>query len=609
MQTLNSIGVISKVSTNKIVIEIPDTNKINYNFHGDLYICEGINSFVTIYKSLHQKFIYQIINLAELEKPFDNVEEESKFYNKAYFEAIPIGEIKGDNFKFGLSKFPMIGNDVYLTDFLDMDLIFKIEDNIPALTLGLLASHEYYSPKFSLDKLLSNHMCVLGNTGSGKSTTVRKLLNEIILTAEEFSLDINSANFIIFDVHDEYDNLPDKASTITDVLKDISIPLDTLSPDDWINLVQPASAVQLPILMNGLRLANLIENNEASFCDWVKAYCALELYNNVHTEVVGKRTKIVSLLQNITDPTIKSILTRYSSQYGNFQGYDEQVFIDAIKSFIRNKSTYHYEDCSELILSLLESSNSKVSQLKNLELGIELTFLFEESKGNSQVRSYCSTLMTRISNLIASYSKSMFDNDQQKINNFNQVCKFDKGFTLFKVASLENKDLLFFTSYVLKIIYNNQKEQRSRNNKQVNSLYHFIFDEAHKYITESDNDFYNSIKIFEQIAKEGRKFGIFMFLASQRPGELSKTVLSQCNNFILHRIRSNVDLEQMRRSIPYISDSQLQRISYLITGSALLVGEAFSVPMEIIIKGEDYGYPSSTLLPSNVWGAFSKETD
>lgn len=92
-----------------------------------------------------------------------------------------------------------------------------------------------------------------------------------------------------------------------------------------------------------------------------------------------------------------------------------------------------------------------------------------------------------------------------------------------------------------------------------------------------------------------------MILASQRPGELSKTVLSQCNNFILHRIRNNVDLEQIRKSIPYLSDEQLIRISYLRTGSALLVGEAFPIPMEIIIHGEEYGKPSRTTLPSEVW--------
>ncbi|MGF7050696.1 DNA helicase HerA-like ATPase [Paenibacillus sp. DS2015] len=144
-----------------------------------------------------------------------------------------------------------------------------------------------------------------------------------------------------------------------------------------------------------------------------------------------------------------------------------------------------------------------------------------------------------------------------------------------------------------------QKENRAVGGEK--KLFHFIFDEAHKYISEKDDENIKSIKIFEQIAKEGRKFGVFMILASQRPGETSKTVLSQCNNFILHKIRNNVDLEQMRKSIPYLNDSQLTRISYLRTGSALLVGEPFSIPMEIIIDGKDYGDISKSYLPSEIW--------
>lgn len=93
-----------------------------------------------------------------------------------------------------------------------------------------------------------------------------------------------------------------------------------------------------------------------------------------------------------------------------------------------------------------------------------------------------------------------------------------------------------------------------------------------------------------------------MVSVSQRPGELSKTVMSQCKNFILHRIRNNIDLEQMRRSIPYLNESQLTRLSYLKTGTALLVGEAFSIPMELIIDGSGYGENSKTVLPSMIWG-------
>jgi len=110
----NSIGVINKVFPYKIVIEIPDTTKINYNFRGDLYVCDGINTFITIYKSFNHKFIYQISSLYEIEKPYDLQDDESKFTNKAFFDAIPVGEIQNGKFQYGVSKFPMIGEEVYL---------------------------------------------------------------------------------------------------------------------------------------------------------------------------------------------------------------------------------------------------------------------------------------------------------------------------------------------------------------------------------------------------------------------------------------------------------------------------------------------------------------
>ena len=133
-----------------------------------------------------------------------------------------------------------------------------------------------------------------------------------------------------------------------------------------------------------------------------------------------------------------------------------------------------------------------------------------------------------------------------------------------------------------------------------NSLYLYLpITEAQNYIAENKDSVAKTV--FERIAREGRKYGISLIVCSQRPSELSKTVLSQCNNYILHRIRNNIDIEQMRKSIPYISDSQLIRIAYLKTGSALLVGEAFSIPMELIIDGSEYGEQSKTIKPSDVW--------
>ena len=150
--------------------------------------------------------------------------------------------------------------------------------------------------------------------------------------------------------------------------------------------------------------------------------------------------------------------------------------------------------------------------------------------------------------------------------------------------------------------FNVFKREKNNRKKGKRNLIHFIFDEAHTYISENiEITTFNPLKIFEKIAKEGRKFGLFMILSSQRPSELSKTVLSQCNNFILHRIRNNIDLEQMRKSISYISDSQLLRLSYLKTGHALVVGEGFNIQLELKIYKDIEDKSSETFKPSQVW--------
>jgi uncharacterized protein len=590
------IGTISKVFFNKIVIDIPSPSDIHHNYKGDVYICNGLNDYLTIYKDINHKFIFQIIGLYEQEKPF-NEQEESKFYEKAYFEAVPVGEILENRFEYGLSTFPMISEEVYLTTVDDIKYILLPDNDSLSISLGQLSTHQYV-PKLSVDSLFTNHLSILGNTGSGKSTTVRKILNEL-LKIEEKNFDIDKLNFIIFDVHNEYQCFDSKHSSYI-CTDDISIPLETLTAEDWINLVQPSSAVQLPVLMNGLKMASIISNNAQHF-KWIRAFCAMELYNNQQTDAVTKRSKIVGLLEKLESVDIKRVLALYNAQYGNFSGSNENDFKRVIFSYIEEVSGVIYEKCQEKLMKLLEEASNKIISLTELKLGIDIVLLLEESKGNSQVRSHCSTLITRIDNLILNYSKTLFDQDGVKINNFIEITQFRKAFTIFDCSSFDDNDLLFFTSYLIREVFEKQKVYRQENGT-INNLYNFILDEAHKYLTDNNQeDRMKSLKVFEKIAKEGRKFGIFLMIASQRPNELSKTVLSQCNNFILHRIRNNIDLEQMRKSIPYINDSQLFRLSFLKTGVVLTVGESFVVPMEIQIDGKEYGKESETIKPSDIW--------
>ena len=111
---LSPIGVVRKVFFNKIVIEIDDMKKLNQNYKGDIYSCEGLDTFILLEKSYEEKLIYQISALYDEEKPLEK-EDNSKFQIKAYFEAVPIGNIIKEKFEYGIERYPLLGDEVYLT--------------------------------------------------------------------------------------------------------------------------------------------------------------------------------------------------------------------------------------------------------------------------------------------------------------------------------------------------------------------------------------------------------------------------------------------------------------------------------------------------------------
>ena len=590
---LSSIGVVKKVFFNKIVIEIDDMRKLNQNYKGDLYSCEGLDTFILLDKSYEEKLIYQISALYDEEKPLEK-EDNSKFQIKAYFEAVPIGNIIKEKFEYGIERYPMLGDEVYLASKEELNKILgnDLEINENNFIIGELSNKKGYYPKINIDNFFTTHISILGNTGSGKSTTIKTIIRKLSEKIDEHFKKEN-INFYIFDIHNEYTNIKAELSNKTS-LDEISIPLELLKKEDWLNLVLPSSAVQLPILINTLKLGNLLENSQAGLTDWIKVYCAKKLYGSQQTDAVTKRTKIISFLSEIDDENIKKSLSSYNSQFGNFSKEEEKYFLDSLDNYIgaSNAEEFLYEN--------LRDAEISIKDIMNLKIALDTILSIEEAKGGNQIRNYCSPLVTRIDNLINQYSKTLFSNDEKKLKKFNLLLEHkDKAFEIINCSGYDNHDLLFITSFILNNIYEREKNNRKKNKKK---LIHFIFDEAHTYISENiDIMNFNPIAVFEKIAKEGRKFGIFMILSSQRPSELSKTVLSQCNNFILHRIRNNIDLEQMRKSIPYILDAQLLRLSYLKTGHALVVGEGFNIQLELKIHNDIEDKSSETFKPSEVW--------
>lgn len=549
---MHSIGKVISVSYNNLVFEVSNFSKLNYNFGGYTYIAKGIVDYVTVVNDINQKFIYQVVKVEDKEHPLSKVEN-SKLEYTGKFDCIPIGIIQNGKIEFNMKHYPSLRDKVYLTSEEEYNLIFSVEDSTESISLGLI--EEKYSAQINLSKIFNHHGAILGNTGSGKSTTIRQIISE----TQKHST--KNLHLHVFDVHDEYSHINDIEKI--DVLNDFKINIENMDLQDWINLVKPSDLVQLPILQTALKLADGIRNTRISKI-WLKCYVAHTLYSYVQTDAVARRTKIINILRETGIDT-----SGYSSQFANFSGTAEENFL---KALIQKMDSEHPGETEYSFLhTQLEASEYKTTSFEDLLNGLEFSFLLEECKGNAQARSHCGTLETRIKSIQSRYSSLLSSNgDVTPIS--------DSQIIVYSVSNLDDDLLLFFSSYLLKNIFDKNK-QLPLEKRDVNI---FILEEAHRYISKSrETSSFQEIERFKKIAREGRKFGCFLFLSSQRPSELSSTVLSQCNNYLIHRIKNNLDLDYMLKTIPYIDSNQLTRISYLPTGTAFIVGELFPIPVEV----------------------------
>lgn len=158
-----------------------------------------------------------------------------------------------------------------------------------------------------------------------------------------------------------------------------------------------------------------------------------------------------------------------------------------------------------------------------------------------------------------------------------------------------------------KMIYDRQKEEVSQNSKIMKTC-HLIIDEAHNILSsefrrngDSWQDF--RLSVFEEIIKEGRKFGFFLTLASQRPADISPTIISQLHNFFVHRLVNEIDLRMLENTMPTLDKNSYNEISSLGQGEAIITGNAMRVPVIVKVSKEKYNRPKSDdIVLTDLWG-------
>ena len=131
-----------------------------------------------------------------------------------------------------------------------------------------------------------------------------------------------------------------------------------------------------------------------------------------------------------------------------------------------------------------------------------------------------------------------------------------------------------------------------------------FLEEAHRYIQNDNDVFLLGYNIFDRIAKEGRKYGTILDIISQRPVDISETVVSQCSNFLIFKMTHPKDIKYIEEMLPNISQDVMEKIKVLQPGSCVAFGSAFKIPMICQLEMPSPSPFSASCDVSSYWNSF-----
>ena len=488
------------------------------------------------------------------------------------------------------------------------DVVFEGQEcPVPILTdvamcaVGSSVMFPEYQVKIKLNEFFGFHFAVFGNTGSGKSNTIADIIQRIF-SKESFSA--RGAKFIVFDSNGEYESAFKSIHRINPLIKAkflstsfdagnrLTIPVWALSVDDWAVLLHASEKTQVPILSRALDIIKTFDSpKQDDTAQKVRNHILASVIKDILSSSENPTTqnaKILMVLNKFHTEEIKLetvIPANQEADVNNERGHNitpVQMSISRALSLACAKMLAPVslmEFCDRFILQnindLMENKQVVPYSLKRFTEAVEFAVLYEGSISSSKIYEYTSTLVTRLKHLGESEQGSFFDKTEfTTIEDYIKNTIGETQLLNIDISSLDDTATEVVTKVFSKMLFDYMRSLKPRNTMPVN----LILEEAHRFI-RSDMDYgvlgYN---IFERIAKEGRKFGLLIGISSQRPSELSKTVVSQCSNFIIHKIQNPDDIQYISRMVPYINQGIVNRITYLRRGHALVFGTAINLP-------------------------------
>jgi uncharacterized protein len=587
----------------KILVD-KDMNHSTFIYHGEVINNITVNAFIII-----KQGVVDIVGKIDGEYISDllhshNEKEKDSRFTKGTINRILEVQIVGfidTKFNNGIKRLPMIGNIAYIPNNHEILSIYSGNKQVTSifedvgnttLTIGD-TMFEDVPVEIPINAFFASHIGIFGNTGSGKSNTLTRLYNELFkkIPLQNFQ---GRSQFILIDFNGEYTkdtifNIPKPQkelvclSTIEDGMDKLIIREDILFNAEILSILFNATEqTQKPFINRVVKGMEWAKSKGFEIASW-----APNILKNILTSLSPSKDALdlfkESISELFTTEEAEKLLDRLSDiswhgAVGRF--YNESIFFNGGDLSEEQERLSGINECKQL---MLEINNKGV--FERLIFRFRLQLLSDLLKRHAQFE-HINPLINRGKSRIKDLEKviELIPGDESERGIGTSYSTILQVISL-RDCSVEIKKLI--PLLFAKMIFDRHKKNTKQ--EDINKTVHLIIDEAHNILSSQSNREAGEWKdyrldLFEEIIKEGRKFGFFLTISSQRPADISSTIISQVHNFFIHRLVNNKDLELLDNTISTLDRVSKMAIPTLASGSCIITGTAFVMPIFANVK-------------------------
>lgn len=504
-----------------------------------------------------------------------------------------LGEYVNGRYLNGIMRKPLLSSKIRIINNSELLLLIGSPSD-KSFELGRSATYKNFTIYPEINALFSNHLAIFGNSGSGKSCGVSRIVQNIFANP---NMHTAKAKLFFFDAYGEYKNAFSSLNQIdpnynykfitTNVESandfKLDIPTHLLTLDDWALMLQATNHSQLPIIERTIRLAKIFaQNNEEAriYKNHLIAKALLAvLFSNQTT--ASKKNEIFTIIEvcNTQEFNFDSVIPGlgYTRTFSECFEIDSNGYFGESVLITNYILSYIKDDIENIVVP----DNSYYS-IKDFGKALEFTLISEGFQGNENLYSDAIILKVRINSIITSKVGSYFSGDKYwDVNEYiDSLSKINGAEAQIININLEDIDDVY-AKVIVKIFSRLLFEASKKMKDRASRPYHLFLEEAHRYIQKDIDTFLLGYNIFDRIAKEGRKYGVLLDIISQRPVEISDTVIAQCSNFLIFKMTHPKDIKYIEEMLPNISSDVIEKQKVLQPGSCVGFGSAFKIPMII----------------------------